>query len=68
MNAQLSENTCRNDIKSILVAVLEKLDDADLASTAKLSFLHYKALMVSAHQRSHSDFRTTAAGNCLEVS
>ena len=41
MNTQLSEKSCRNDIKSILVALLERLDDADLASTAKLWLYHH---------------------------
>ena len=41
MNTQLSENTCRNDIKTILVALLKRLDDADLASTAKLWLYHH---------------------------
>ena len=40
MNTQLSENTCRNDIKTNLVALLKRLDDADLASTAKLWLYH----------------------------
>ena len=37
----LSENTCRNDIKSILVTLSERLDDANLASTAKLWLYHH---------------------------
>ena len=39
MNTQLSENTCHNHIKTILISLLERLDDADLASTAKLWLL-----------------------------
>ena len=41
MNTQLSENTCRNDIKTIHVALLKTLDGADLASTAKPWLYHH---------------------------
>ena len=41
MSTQLSENRCRNDIKTILVALLKRLDDADLVSTEKLCLYHH---------------------------
>ena len=41
LNTQLSEDTCRKDIKATLVALLEKLNNAALPSTAKLWLYHH---------------------------
>ena len=41
LNTQLSEDACRKDIKATLIALLEKLNNAALPSTAKLWLYHH---------------------------